>query len=42
MTPPATATRRGKRSLVAGDDEVIQDVLREFFGQDYTVDAVET
>jgi len=42
MTPAPTATRHGKRILVVDDNEVIQDGLREFFGQDYTVDAAET
>jgi CheY-like chemotaxis protein len=42
MTSAPTATRHGKRILVVDDNEVIQDVLRELFGQDYAVDAVET
>ena len=40
MSRATTVARRTKRILVVDDSEVIQDVLREFFRQDYTVDTV--
>jgi CheY-like chemotaxis protein len=40
MSRATTAAQRTKRILVVDDSEVIQDVLREFFRQDYTVDTV--
>ena len=38
MTRPAT--RHRKRLLIVDDSEVIQDVLKEFLGQDYAVDTI--
>jgi DNA-binding NtrC family response regulator len=32
--------RHGKRILVVDDSEIIQEVLREFLGQDYTVETL--
>jgi CheY-like chemotaxis protein len=40
MSRATTAAQRTKRILVVDDSEVIQEVLREFFRQDYTVDTV--
>jgi len=40
MSRATTVAKRTKRILVVDDSEVIQDVLREFFRQDYTVDTV--
>jgi len=40
MGRATTVAQRTKRILVVDDSEVIQDVLREFFRQDYTVDTV--
>jgi len=40
MSRATTVAQRTKRILVVDDSEVIQDVLREFFRQDYTVDTV--
>ena len=37
---PSTAARRRKRILIVDDSEVIQDVLKEFLGQDYAIDTI--
>jgi DNA-binding response OmpR family regulator len=36
----STATKRRKLILIVDDSEVIQDVLKEFLGQDYAIDTI--
>jgi CheY-like chemotaxis protein len=38
--PPPPAMRHEKRVLVVDDNQVIQDILKQFLGRGYTVDVV--